>query len=84
MERVPQGPEPDRHAAARTDRRGGPGGLRPQQVGAAIHQALRYMVLREFTTGVRRTDCLESMGLARVAYDGLTPARQGAAGLGRR
>src|SRR5438128_12648700 len=39
-----------------------------------IHKALRYMVLREFTTGVRRTDCLESMGLARVVYDGLDPS----------
>ncbi|MCY2926090.1 MAG: hypothetical protein NT031_11730, partial [Planctomycetota bacterium] len=39
----------------------------------AVHRALRYMVLREFTTGVRRVDCLESMGLARVVYDGLTP-----------
>ena len=28
-----------------------------------VYKALRYMVLREFTTGVRRTDCLESMGL---------------------
>ena len=38
-----------------------------------VHKALRYMVLREFTTGVRRTDCLESMGLARVVYEGVTP-----------
>ena len=38
-----------------------------------VHRALRYMVLREFTTGVRRTDCLESMGLSRVTYEGLTP-----------
>ncbi len=38
-----------------------------------VHKALRFMVLREFTTGVRRTDCLESMGLARVVYEGLTP-----------
>ena len=37
-----------------------------------VHKALRYMVLREFTTGVRRKDCLESMGLARVAYSGLS------------
>ena len=36
-----------------------------------VHKALRYMVLREFTTGVRRTDCLESMGLARVVYQGV-------------
>ncbi|HLX62324.1 MAG TPA: DEAD/DEAH box helicase [Planctomycetota bacterium] len=42
-----------------------------------IYTALRYMVLREFTNGIRRTDCLESMGLARVVYDGLTPQRQG-------
>ncbi|WP_419555813.1 DEAD/DEAH box helicase [Planctellipticum variicoloris] len=42
-----------------------------------VHKALRYMVLREFTTGVRRTDCLESMGLARVNYAGLTPACDG-------
>jgi len=38
-----------------------------------VRNALRYMVLREFTTGVRRTDCLESMGLSQVVYDGLTP-----------
>jgi hypothetical protein len=38
----------------------------------SVHKALRYMVLREFTTGVRRTDCLESMGLARVVYEGVT------------
>ena len=41
-----------------------------------IHKALRFMVLREFTTGVRRTDCLESMGLARVVYEGLTTQSQ--------
>lgn len=41
-----------------------------------VHRALRYMVLREFTTGVRRTDCLESMGLARVEYDGLVPTNK--------
>jgi ATP-dependent helicase YprA (DUF1998 family) len=41
-----------------------------------VHRALRYMVLREFTTGVRRTDCLESMGLARVAYEGLATANK--------
>lgn len=40
----------------------------------AVRTALRYMVLREFTTGVRRTDCLESMGLARINYDGLDPS----------
>jgi hypothetical protein len=38
---------------------------------APVYKALRYMVLREFTTGVRRTDCLESMGLARVVYEGV-------------
>jgi len=43
---------------------------------AATHRALRYMVLREFTTGVRRTDCLEAMGLVRVVYDGLGPANE--------
>ena len=42
-----------------------------------VHRALRYMVLREFTTGVRRTDCLESMGLAQVAYEGVTPENKG-------
>jgi ATP-dependent helicase YprA (DUF1998 family) len=42
-----------------------------------VHRALRYMVLREFTTGVRRTDCLESMGLAKVAYEGLSPSSKG-------
>jgi ATP-dependent helicase YprA (DUF1998 family) len=42
-----------------------------------VHRALRYMVLREFTTGVRRTDCLESMGLALVAYQGLSPDGKG-------
>jgi DEAD/DEAH box helicase/Helicase conserved C-terminal domain/Domain of unknown function (DUF1998) len=43
----------------------------------SVHKALRYMVLREFTTGVRRTDCLESMGLARVDYDSLKPESKG-------
>ncbi len=38
-----------------------------------VHRALRYMVLREFTTGIRRRDCLESMGLSRVSYARLTP-----------
>ena len=42
-----------------------------------VHKALRYMVLREFTTGVRRTDCLESMGLARVVYEGVNPESNG-------
>lgn len=42
-----------------------------------VHKALRYMVLREFTTGVRRTDCLESMGLARAQYDGVNTASKG-------
>jgi hypothetical protein len=37
-----------------------------------VHKALRYMVLREFSTGVRRMDCLEAMGLAQVAYEGLS------------
>ena len=48
-----------------------------------VHKALRYMVLREFTTGVRRTDCLESMGLAQVVYEGVDAREQGAAGVGR-
>ena len=48
-----------------------------------VHKALRYMVLREFTTGVRRTDCLESMGLAEGRLRGRRPAEQGPAGLGR-
>ena len=43
----------------------------------SVHKALRYMVLREFTTGVRRTDCLESMGLARVVYEGVNSRSQG-------
>ena len=38
-----------------------------------VYKALRFMVLREFTTGVRRTDCLESMGLAKVVYEGVSP-----------
>jgi len=42
-----------------------------------VFKALRYMVLREFTTGVRRTDCLESMGLARVVYEGVNPQNRG-------
>ncbi|MBI3466439.1 MAG: hypothetical protein HY000_25785 [Planctomycetes bacterium] len=42
-----------------------------------VHKALRYMVVREFTTGVRRTDCLESMGLARVLYDGVNAQSAG-------
>ncbi len=43
----------------------------------AVHRALRYMVLREFTTGIRRTDCLESMGLTRVGYVGLSAQSKG-------
>lgn len=42
-----------------------------------VHKALRYMVLREFTTGVRRTDCLESMGLARVSYEDVSAQSKG-------
>jgi hypothetical protein len=42
-----------------------------------VHRALRYMVLREFTTGIRRRDCLESMGLVRVRYDGLDDSHAG-------
>lgn len=42
-----------------------------------VRRALRYMVLREFTTGVRRTDCLESMGVTRVEYLGLTAVHAG-------
>ena len=42
-----------------------------------VYKSLRFMVLREFTTGVRRTDCLESMGLARVVYDGVNPRSKG-------
>ncbi len=42
-----------------------------------VYKALRYMVLREFTTGVRRTDCLESMGLSKVVYDGVSPTSKG-------
>ena len=42
-----------------------------------VYKALRYMVLREFTTGVRRTDCLESMGLAQVVYSGVNVASKG-------
>jgi rubrerythrin len=41
-----------------------------------VHKALRYMVLREFTTGVRRRDCLESMGLAKVFYVGLSESNK--------
>jgi ATP-dependent helicase YprA (DUF1998 family) len=40
-------------------------------------RTLRYMVLREFTTSFRRLDCLESMGLAKVVYDGVSPADKG-------
>jgi ATP-dependent helicase YprA (DUF1998 family) len=43
----------------------------------AVYLALKYMVYREFTTGVRRRDCLESMGLALVGYDGLNPKDDG-------
>jgi len=42
-----------------------------------VYKALRFMVLREFTTGVRRTDCLESMGLAKVVYEGVSPQSKG-------
>jgi ATP-dependent helicase YprA (DUF1998 family) len=38
----------------------------------AVRRSLLYQVLREFTSGVRRRDCLESMGLAQVDYEGLT------------
>ena len=37
-----------------------------------VRKALRYMVLREFTTALRRMDCLESMGLCSVIYEGLS------------
>ena len=53
-----------------------PFGFGPNNWQPLIH-TLRYMVLREFTTGVRRLDCLEAMGLARVVYDGLSPTDQG-------
>ncbi len=43
----------------------------------SVSRALRYMVLREFTTGIRRGDNLESMGLARISYDGLPPDHPG-------
>jgi hypothetical protein len=42
-----------------------------------VYKALRYMVLREFSTGVRRTDCLESMGLAKVSYEGISASSNG-------
>ena len=42
-----------------------------------VSRSLRYMVLREFTTGIRRTDNLESMGLARISYAGLAPEHAG-------
>ena len=42
-----------------------------------VYKSLRFMVLREFTTGVRRTDCLESMGLAQVVYEGVNPQSKG-------
>jgi Domain of unknown function (DUF1998)/Helicase conserved C-terminal domain len=43
----------------------------------AASRSLRYMVLREFTTGIRRTDNLESMGLARISYAGLSTDQPG-------
>ena len=36
-----------------------------------VRKALLYLVLKEFTSGVRRRDCLESMGLAKIEYEGL-------------
>lgn len=42
-----------------------------------LHRVLRYMVLREFSTGVRRRDCLEAMGLTRVLYENLNVENQG-------
>jgi RAD3-like DEAD/DEAH box helicase/helicase-like protein/uncharacterized protein DUF1998 len=42
-----------------------------------VHKALGFMVMREFSTGIRRRDCLEAMGLARVDYVGLTPDHAG-------
>lgn len=41
-----------------------------------VSRAMRYMVLRELTTGFRRTDSLEAMGLARVEYEGLTESNR--------
>lgn len=38
---------------------------------------MRYMVLREMTTGFRRTDSLEAMGLGRVTYEGLSEHSKG-------
>ena len=38
-----------------------------------VAQVLKYMVLREFTSGIRRRECLESLGIARVDYLGLVP-----------
>lgn len=38
-----------------------------------VGRALEYMVLREFTSGLRKREILEAMGLARVDYEGLTP-----------
>ncbi|MFB3788874.1 MAG: DEAD/DEAH box helicase [bacterium] len=42
-----------------------------------VHRALRYLVIREFSTGLRRRDCLESMGLARIEYEGLRAQHPG-------
>lgn len=42
-----------------------------------VSRSMRYMVLREVTTGFRRTDSLEAMGLARVEYEGLTEQHKG-------
>ncbi len=36
-----------------------------------VHTVLRYMVLREFTNSVRTRVCLESLGLAKIEYEGL-------------
>ncbi len=39
-----------------------------------IHTALKYMVIREFSAGIRQRDALETLGLAKVEYKNLDPA----------
>ena len=82
MEMVPQGPEPHRHPAARTDRRGSPGHLRPQQVGAglqgpAVHGAAGVHHRR----APHRLPGVDGAGTGGLR--GREPSEQGAAAVGR-
>ncbi|MBK6911325.1 MAG: hypothetical protein IPH10_10430 [bacterium] len=42
-----------------------------------VGKALGYMVLREFTSGLRKREVLEALGLARLEYNGITAEDSG-------